>query len=111
MNKITEKWLEFVTWMSSKGIPFPLLRDPRTQDASLTFSMVVISFTMCTLALIGKVASSNAFGSLDFNNSLQLFLATGGLYWGRAFQKGDSKLSAPKADKVDPAPARSDNKQ
>lgn len=88
MEKFLESWKKFVTWLSVKGIPVPLLRNPRSNEASVSFTMLVVTFAICTLALIGRVASSTLFESIHFANAFELFIATSALYFGRSFQKG-----------------------
>lgn len=75
-----------VAYLNSNGIPVLVFRDPRTKEPSITFSMLIVSFVMCCIALSGKLSSSATIQSIDFTNSYNLFLACAGLYWGRKLQ-------------------------
>jgi len=86
MQKMLEKWKELVMWASVRGIPIPLLRNPSTQEASITFSMMVVTYSICLASLATKLAETKF--SIDFANAFELFICTSALYFGRNFQKG-----------------------
>ena len=67
------------------GMPIIILQDCLTKKPSITFTMLLINFSLCIAALIGGV--SEAFGGIDFKNATDLLWITGGLYFGRKFQK------------------------
>lgn len=78
--------------LQARGIPLVYFRDPKTQEPSVTFTMMVASFVLCVAAVIGKVADSKLLGGLSFDNCLQLLMATGAGYLGRKFMSGDKSL-------------------
>ncbi len=92
MQKLVDKWKLAVTWASAKGIPLPLLRNPKHQEASITFTMLVISFVLCIAGTMDLVKSIN------FEHAFELFMAVSALYFGRNFQK--KELSSSKEDKT-----------
>ncbi len=92
MQKMLDKWKIAVTWASAKGIPLPLFRNPKHQEASLTFTMVVLSYAMCLLS------ATELFKSVSFEHSFDLFMAVSALYFGRNFQKNNA--SSTKEQKI-----------
>lgn len=87
MQAFLDKWKLLVNWMSNKGIPIPLLRNPRHNESSVTFTMVIISFLICILALF------ELFKFISFDHSFELFMASSALYFGRNFQKKNISLT------------------
>lgn len=85
-----EKLKEFVNSLNQKGLPLPMLRDPKTGQASVTLTMVFISFNTALLGQIGKVAK--LIGEVDLSQANYLFLMCLGAYLGRKMQgSGDTK--------------------
>ena len=82
-------WKEETKKLLSKfrdtGIPTIILQDPVKKKPSITYTMLIINFALCLAALIGKV--DDAFGGIEFNEAKELLWITGGLYFGRQFQK------------------------
>lgn len=72
--------------LSSSGIPIPLLRDPKTQKGSISFTMLFMSFNIVLFGLIGKW--SQHF-DIDLSNALTFFGITSGLYFGRKMSTGE----------------------
>lgn len=93
-NKLKEKWLEIAKKASEKGIPMPVIRDPKTGVGSVSLTLVFISFNVWLVSVIGKAAG--ALGGMNPDQTLNMFLAAAGLYWGRKFQKDDKKSSLEK---------------
>jgi hypothetical protein len=83
---ILEKWKQFVSDMNSKGIPVPMIRDPKT-GASVSLTLVFISFNVWLVSIIGKAAG--ALGGMDPSQTLNMFIVCAGLYFGRKFQKDE----------------------
>ncbi len=92
MQSFLNKWKMVVSWASARGIPLPLLRNPKHQEASITFTMVVISYIMCALS------TADLFKTINFEHSFELFMAVSALYFGRNFQK--NKMSLNKEEKI-----------
>ena len=100
---LTEKWKEIVRKANEKGIPLPMVRDPKTKKGSVSLTMVVVSFGLmsaCSLMAIALVvnkwagfftAEASALASLKeaFFMSLQMATLSCGLYWGRKFQRDE----------------------
>jgi hypothetical protein len=86
IDDLTLKYKEFVTKMNRKGIPLPLLTDPKSGRGSVSYTMMWISFNLCVVGVIGKW--SKALDGIDINQAQSLFYACAALYWGRGFQNG-----------------------
>lgn len=96
MGSILEKWKAFVNGMNDRGVPVPLARIDG--KASLSASLVIFSFTIWVISVMGKAAG--ALGGIDSGQCLQMFLACAGLYWGRKFQRDEKgAVSLEGADK------------
>lgn len=85
---LKEKWIELSKKLNEKGIPIPLIRDPKLGQGSVSLTLVFLSFNMWLLSVIGKIAGH--LGGVNTNDCLNMFLACAGLYWGRKFQQSDS---------------------
>ena len=88
----------FFAKMNSLGVPLPLLRDPKTGQASLSLSLVVVSFCIVVLALVGKYGAGL---KIDMPDALQLLWGTSALYFGRGFVGAKDKPAI-----SDPQPPR-----
>lgn len=73
--------------MNSKGVPVPMIRDPKAGTGSVSLTLVFISFNVWLLSVIGKAAG--ALGGMDPSACLQMFIACAGLYFGRKFQRDE----------------------
>lgn len=90
VNKIKEMILN----SHEKGIPLPMLRDPKTNQPSVTLTMFVVSFTVSVTTLVGKI--TELLGSVEYSNTLWLLSITGGMYLGRKFQNNDKGVTVEK---------------
>lgn len=79
-----EKLKELVRKMNELGIPMPMIRDPKTGKASVTLTMMFLSFNTALLGQLGKV--TKILGDVDMTSAIMLFTTTAGLYLGRRFQ-------------------------
>lgn len=77
--------------MNSMGVPIPLARDPKIGKGSLTFTLVVMSFTVCLVLLAGKL--TKLLGEFDYDNALWLLGLTLSSYLGRQFQKNGKAVT------------------
>src|SRR5271166_4794219 len=77
-----QKFKLFVNKMNEFGIPLGFIRDPKTGKSSVSLTLMLISFFICAIGLIGKLA-----GQLDINlgEALTLLGVTTSLYYGRNF--------------------------
>lgn len=89
LQKLQEKWMSFVNRMNRKGIPVPMIRDPKTGEGSLAITLVFISFNVWLVSVVGKAAG--ALGGVDPTQTFNMFLAACSLYWGRKFQKDEKR--------------------
>ena len=78
------KLKDFITKMNQNGVPIPLIRDPRSGSASMTATLVFISFNTALLGQIGKI--TNLVGSVDLTQANYLFMLSLGAYLGRRMQ-------------------------
>lgn len=85
---LTDKWKEIVNNMNSKGIPLPLVRDPKTSRGSVSLTLVFLSFNLVVIGLIGKY--SKMLEGVDVGQAITLFSISAALYFGRKLSK-DSK--------------------
>jgi hypothetical protein len=91
-----DKLKELLAAMNSKGIPVPMVRDPKTGVGSITATMVVASFGVCIVLLAGKAA--NLLGGIDYDNALWLLGLTSSTYLGRMYQKNGKSVTLGEAD-------------
>lgn len=76
-----EKVKQMLKDANDKGIPIPLLRDPEKDQASVSLTMMFISFNMVLLGLIGKFAGF--LGGINLEQAIYFFMVCCGLYFGR----------------------------
>lgn len=117
MDKIVEWWKNLVNMMNEKGIPFPMVRV--NGKASVTGTMVVVSFFLCTiptlLMIATVIAKLGGFFEITktnqdqlmnaFSSAIQLLIASLGGYLGRGMQRGaDGKVIMDKPDSKEADP-------
>lgn len=75
-----EQIKEFLAKANDRGLAIPLLRDPKIDQASLSFSLTVVSFLYAAV-LIGL----NVSGQVEnISYAMELFYASAGLYFGKS---------------------------
>ncbi len=79
MNQLVAKLKQLIQKMNEAGIPLPLFRI--NGAATLTGTMVVMSFTSALLGQIGKV--TKLIGDVDLTQANYLVIITLGAYLGR----------------------------
>lgn len=84
--ELLDKWKSFVRGMNERGVPIPMIRDPKS-GASVSLTLVFISFNVWLVSIIGKAAG--ALGGMDPQQTLNMFIVCAGLYFGRKFQKDE----------------------
>lgn len=91
-----EQIKEFLAKANDRGLPLPLLRDPVTDLASLSFSLTVVSFVYAAV-LIGL----NVSGQVEnVSYAMELFYASAALYFGKSLGvKGRNVIIADKKKK------------
>lgn len=115
MERFIIWWKTVVNSMNEKGIPVPIAR--ANGKASVTATMVMISFAMCVIPTVVMVATVltklagvftlNAENQVQlmnaFSSSIQLYIASLGAYLGRGMQRGkDGAVTMEKS--ADPSP-------
>lgn len=123
MDKILEWWKALVEKMNANGIPLPMVRT--NGKASVTGTMVVVSFSLCVLPIclmvgtvITKLAgiftlteANDAQLMNAFSSAIQLYIASLGAYLGRGMQRGsDGKVIVQQANSATPESEESDQK-
>ena len=90
--KLPKEWKEFIEKMNIKGVPIPVVRDPKTGVGSVSLTLVFLSSLWVQIGLIGKL--SGFLGGFDIDAALYWFMACSALYWGRKLSgnKSDTKL-------------------
>ena len=81
LRELAEKWRKLVADCNRLGLPIPVLKEPKSQEGSVSLTLVFISFNLCVAGIIGKWSGS--LGGVDVNSAFNLFIACAGLYWGR----------------------------
>lgn len=81
MANITDKIKSFYNKMNQQGLSFPVLKDPTTQQPSVSLTMMIISFVFCLAGLMTKLNSTDL--DVDMSQALTLFGVTSALYFSR----------------------------
>ena len=85
-----EKLKELFRKMNEYGLPLPMARDPKTNKASVTLTMMIFSFTIVVVGLVSKM--SKFVGDIDISQAMYLFGITSGLYLGRKMQSNGKEI-------------------
>jgi len=102
LRELKKKWLDFVASMNSKGVPLPLVRDPKTGIGSVSLTLVFVSFNVVIVGLVGKW--SKALDGIDLTQALNLFYACGALYFGRNMSSKGLQVSGKSENPPDSQP-------
>lgn len=86
-----DKLKSLINRLNQYGIPIPMIKDPRTGKASVTLTMMVLSFNTALLGQLGKF--TNLLGNVDMTSAMSLFVATSALYLGRKFQSNGKETT------------------
>lgn len=86
-----EQLKKLSNFMAEKGIPIPYLRDPKTKEASVSVTMVVISFNLVLLGIIGKYGAGL---NINLSEGLNLFEVCCAIYFGRGVTSGSTKVDS-----------------
>ncbi len=86
-----EKLKELLNKLNSAGVPLPMFRDPITGKASVTLTMMILSFNTALLGQLGKF--SKILGETDMTSAMSLFVATSALYLGRKLQSDGKTIN------------------
>ena len=91
MEQLIAKIKAFIAAMNEKGIPTPILRDMVTQQPSITYTMLVVSFA---LTVISSFKLGASVLGLNFDQCRELLGYVGIGYIGRKYQKGNLTIEA-----------------
>lgn len=95
-----EKLKTLARFLNTNGVPLPFARDPKTGRSSVSLSMMLVSFVVAVIGLIGK--ASGFFGGVDLSQAMMLFGLSSGLYFSRKISKDANNaitLDAPEEKK------------
>jgi len=76
-----EKLKQLIKELQDKGAPLVFLRDPVSKIPSVSLTLLIVSFTIYTIAILTKFAG--LLGGIDIGSSFQLLILTSSLYFGR----------------------------
>lgn len=82
MEELKSKLAALASKLSQHGIPIIMIREPKTGLPSISLTMMVISYSIVAIGLIGKY--SKMLGEIDLQQSMNLLILTSGLYFGRS---------------------------
>lgn len=85
-----DKIKDIINKGNTLGIPFPLVRDPKSGIGSVSLTLVFLSFNLVFFGLIGKV--TKFIGDVDMTNALWLFGVCCSLYFGRNIKRDGNKV-------------------
>jgi len=80
--ELYEKLKELIKKSQDNGVPLFFVRDPRTKLPSVSLTLMIISFLFVIVSLVN--AWAQFVKGVDPGNSLELFMVTAGLYFGRS---------------------------
>lgn len=81
MDELGNKIKQFFRNANDKGIAIPFLRDPETDRASVSLTLLFVSFNTVLVGLIGKAAGF--IGGINLEQAIYFFMVCAGLYFGR----------------------------
>lgn len=87
-----DKLKEFANLLNSKGIPVPLIKDPKSGLGSVSLTLVFLSSLYVQVGLIGKY--SKLLDGIDLNQALNFFMISAGLYFGRNLSSNNGKVTS-----------------
>lgn len=90
LKKLSEVVKSQINNGNEKGIPVPLVRDPKNGRGSVSLTLTFLSFNLCLFGTVAKI--TNLIGEVDMTNALWLFGICASLYFGRKLQIGDLSL-------------------
>jgi cobalamin synthase len=79
----------FLHKLNEKGVPLPMMRDPRTGLGSVSLTMLFISFNVVLLGLIGKWSK---LLDIDVQQAIYWFMVCAGLYFSRTLSKDGNNV-------------------
>lgn len=83
-------WNNFVKKASETGIALIYIKDPETKSASVTLTMMIVSFTVVIVGVVGRLSQN---WNIDMTQAFNLLYLTSGLYLGRKVTRKGDKIS------------------
>jgi len=80
-----EKMIALIKELQNRGIPLFFIKDPVSNQPSVSLTMLVVAFTLSIMSLLNKVAK--IVDGVDIENTLELLIICAGLYFGRALTR------------------------
>lgn len=98
LDDIKNKWVKFVSDLNSKGIPLPMLRDPKNGNSSVSLTFSFIAFNLWLVSIIGK--ASGLFGGVNPDQAFNMTIVCFSLYFGRSLtiNKTDKNIKVENKD-------------
>ena len=91
-----DKLKQLIIKMNEYGIPLPMIHDPKSGKASVTLTMMFLSFNTALLGQLGKF--TKLLGDVDMTSAMSLFVATSALYLGRKLQSDGKNATVEKEE-------------
>lgn len=74
----------------------PMVRDPKTGNASVSLTLVFLSFNLWLISILDTWAQ--VFGGIDVNQTFNMVIVCFGLYYGRKLSFGKGKYELGDSD-------------
>lgn len=84
-----EKLKLLIEKLQKEGVPLIFIKDPVHKTPSVSLTLLIVSFTLTVFSLINKFAK--IVDGVDIDNSLELLIICGSLYFGRSISKKTKK--------------------
>ena len=81
-NAILNQLKQWISSLNGKGVPLPVIRDPKTNVGSFSATLLVIATILHVYGIIHGWVSPDA--KLDVSHSFEFFLACASLYFFRS---------------------------
>ena len=91
IRKLLDGWKGFVGRMNDLGIPAPTIRDPKTNEGSVSLTLVFVSSILVIIGIVGRW--SGKLGGIDMGYAMQFLWTSCSLYWGRKLSAEKGKVS------------------
>ena len=75
-----DQWCEWLSKLNKSGIPLLFVKDPTSGTASVSLTLMVVSFTICVIGVIGRCTQTF---EIDKGEAFNLLILTSSLYFGR----------------------------
>lgn len=80
LDSLKKKFNEILIQVSETGLSLAYIKDPQTKKASVSLTLLVVSFT---IVVVGIVSKPGKIWDIDMAQAFNLLYLTTGLYFGR----------------------------